>query len=272
MSPHESGKPEGAVDARLRRLAAAAEAHDVTLLSDDEHASVGTGRGSRTWPLDALPDPDDLDWTEIHDVPVALVTGDGTAETVRMLEAMILAADLAAGVASSEAQVAARALLRNRSVDIAVIATRARDVARHGLPTPRAAAAVVLQGGDDAETRLALRNALHARGRLVLNVDDPALEALGAAHEDVVAWCSLEAAHPELGAHVAMGGEGAWLEGDTLVQQEDATRRVVLTVGEIHGATETPRLVACALAATLTATRIGLSLEEARQGLKALRW
>ena len=58
----------------LLALRAAAEARSVAFLSDDEEVSVGLGIGSKSWPVNALPRPEEVHWERVHDVPVVLVT------------------------------------------------------------------------------------------------------------------------------------------------------------------------------------------------------
>ncbi len=74
-------------------LIRAAAQHGVTCLSDDDEISLGLGAGSITWPAGELPASGDVDWSKIHDVPVALITGtNGKSTTVRLLASMIEAA------------------------------------------------------------------------------------------------------------------------------------------------------------------------------------
>ena len=82
----------------LLSLQDAAAERGLAFLSDDDHASVGLGTGSRTWPVDALPRPEEVPWSELSDVPRVLVTGtNGKTTTVRMLAHIASAAGLRAG-------------------------------------------------------------------------------------------------------------------------------------------------------------------------------
>src|SRR5207344_3107526 len=56
-------------------LIAAAEKQRLPAYFDDEMISIGEGEGSLTWPLEALPSPDDIEWDDLHPIPKALVTG-----------------------------------------------------------------------------------------------------------------------------------------------------------------------------------------------------
>src|SRR5215203_69994 len=91
------------VNPELLALRDAAAAQGVSFLSDDRLASVGLGTGSLTWPVDALPAPEAVDWEAIHDVPVLLVTGtNGKTTTVRLLAAMLSETGTVPGVTSTD--------------------------------------------------------------------------------------------------------------------------------------------------------------------------
>src|SRR6185295_5188631 len=87
----------------LIALRDAALARGVTFLADDKAASIGLGTGCRTWPTAALPRPDAVDWSALHDVPVVLITGtNGKTTTVRLLATMLLAAGRIVGTTTSD--------------------------------------------------------------------------------------------------------------------------------------------------------------------------
>ncbi|MDF2759071.1 MAG: Mur ligase, partial [Thermomicrobiales bacterium] len=75
---------------RLLALGEAAQARRLTFLSDEDHASIGSGTGVMVWPVRSIPEPSTIDWTRVHDVPIALVTGsNGKTTVVRLLSAII---------------------------------------------------------------------------------------------------------------------------------------------------------------------------------------
>jgi len=79
------------VNPPLLLLRDAAAERGVQFISDDELVSVGLGRGARTFPVHDLPSEDELDWSAIHDIPVALVTGtNGKSTTVRLVDGWCL--------------------------------------------------------------------------------------------------------------------------------------------------------------------------------------
>ncbi|MBA3258241.1 MAG: Mur ligase, partial [Gemmatimonadales bacterium] len=194
----------------LLALRDAARERGVTFLHGEEQVSVGSGRGVRVWPDHAIPSPSAVDWTQVHDVPIALVTGsNGKTTTVRLLAAMAAAAGRVAGITSTEGvSVAgrlidggdysgpsgARLLLRQPEVEMAILETARGGLLRRGLAVERAVVAVVTNVADDhlgefgvqdvetlARTKLLVARAIGTDGRLVLNADDRVL--VGAARE-----------------------------------------------------------------------------------------
>ena len=196
-------------DPQLAALRAAAAAHGLPLIEDDERISVGAGDGSRCWPRAALPAPDAVPWDLLHDVPTALVTGsNGKTTTVRLLAAMARAAGLTPGLCSTEGVFVAdeavasgdysgpegaRLVLRHPGVQAAILETARGGILRRGLAVSRAGAAVITNISADhfgeygiedahglAETKLSVAYTVAGGGTLVLNADDPVLMAVAA--------------------------------------------------------------------------------------------
>src|SRR4029450_7028241 len=83
---------------RLLAMRQAARRHGVSFIWDDYVTSVGSGTGARVWNTEELPEPETVDWAQVHDVPTALVTGsNGKTTTVRLLTAVATAAGRVAG-------------------------------------------------------------------------------------------------------------------------------------------------------------------------------
>lgn len=273
----------------LVRMLGAAREHDVLFLFDRRLCSVGAGRGVKVWPVDDVPAPDAVDWAAVHDVPVALVTGtNGKSTTVRVVASMVRAAGKIPGCSSTDGvHVAdelleggdyagpegARRVLRDERVDVAVLETARGGMLRRGLGVARARVAAVLNVAEDhlgefgvqsfedlVDAKLVIRRAVEGRGALVLNGDDPALEAWRAKHSVEVDGFSLAG---------RTGETSAWLEGRILVLGRGARRDEIAGVGEIPmtlgGAAA--HNVANALAAVLIGARLGLGTTHLRQGL-----
>src|SRR5262249_14024495 len=221
-------KIEREANPALLALAAAATARNVTFLSGDGKASVGLGSGSQIWSDRNLPDPRDIDWSAVADVPVALVTGtNGKSTTVRLVAAIAQAAGTTAGQCTSDwvkvgsSEIAqgdysgpegARLVLRDARVQCAVLEVARGGILRRGLPIPRAAAAAITNVAADhlgeygildleglADTKFVVAKATRASGHLVLNADDSALVHRASQYRGRVTWFSA-AAVPELRA------------------------------------------------------------------------
>ena len=154
-----SGKIAAERSAPLVALAAAAARHDVTFLAHDGGVSVGLGTGCLTWPDGKTPDTADIDWSSVHDVPVALVTGtNGKSTTVRLIAAIGAEAKKVVGLSSSDwvrvgdeiidvgdysGPAGARMAVRDTRVELAVIEAARGGLMRRGLPVPRADACLI---------------------------------------------------------------------------------------------------------------------------------
>ena len=149
----------------LLAVVQAAEQRDLPVLIDDERLSIGAGDGAGCWLLTQLPAVDALDWPGLHGVPVALVTGsNGKTTTVRLLAAMAHAhgwhtghsctdgvfvdgREFGAGDYSGPA--GARAVLRARGVQAAILETARGGLLRRGLAVQHAQVAVITNVSDD---------------------------------------------------------------------------------------------------------------------------
>jgi UDP-N-acetylmuramyl tripeptide synthase len=225
----------------VRALLAAVAAHGLPYALDDDTLTLGAGAGGRDFALTSLPQPADVPWDELHDIPTALVTGsNGKTTTVRLLAACALSAGwlpaycctdgvfLAAQLLESgdySGPLGARRVMRERTARAAVIETARGGILRRGIAVSRADVALVTNvsadhfgeyGIDDLEgltdVKLSVAGALSDEGMLVLNADDAQLtrRAGGLAarfgHSPTLGWFALDADRPALGAHRARGG------------------------------------------------------------------
>lgn len=226
---------------RVARLLDGADAHALPTTWDDDAVSIGAGRGSRTWPADALPDPDAVDWTALGGAPIALVTGsNGKTTTTRLVAAILRAAGHTVGSSSTDgvrvqgpdgadAEVleegdwagpgGARLVLRHPRVTAAVLETARGGILRRGLAVRRATAAAVTNIAADhfgdygifdlqalAEAKLVVARALVATGGpLVLHAGDATLRDWAAGHPDTppLIWVASDPADLAASAWVA---------------------------------------------------------------------
>ena len=277
----------------LLALRAAARERGVTFLHGEDLVSVGTGRGVQAWPERELPGPSEVDWSRVHDVPMALVTGsNGKTTVVRLLAGMAAATGRVAGLTSTDAvrlggrtldrgdwsgPSGARLLLRQPELEVAVLETARGGLLRRGLQVERADAAVVTNVAEDhfgefgvdtlealAETKLLVARAIGPGGRLVVNADDAVLAPAAARLDVPLAWFSLDAGHPRVAS-----GPAATVERGMVVLRGPGTREEILPLEEIPitlgGAAR--HNIANVLAALAAAGPLGVGAREAREAL-----
>jgi len=289
------GKIAAESNPALIALRDAASARGVAFLWDTELASVGLGAGARTWPVDDLPAPADVDWSAIHDVPLALVTGtNGKSTTVRLVAAMAAAAGRVPGVATTDDVRAgddvldrgdysgpggARMALRDPRVEIAVLETARGGLLRRGLAVARAGVAAVTNiapdhlgdfGIDDLEALADVKLVVaRVADRVVLNADDPLLRARAAGLGRPVMWFSLAGVPHGVSTDSPIDSNACVLDGDLLGLVQDGHAVPIARVDEVPvtcgGAARYN--IANALAAIGIATGLGLPPEAIRVGL-----
>jgi len=289
---------------RLVEFGAACAARGVSFVPDDRVVSAGIGRGAVAWPRRELPDPATVDWSTIHDVPVAMVTGtNGKSTTIRLLAAMVRAAGKVPGMSTTDwvkvgdetldtgdysGPSGARLVLRDRRVDVALLETARGGMLRRGLALPRVDAAAITNvtadhlgefgvgGMDDlVEAKFIVRRAIDATGLLVLNAEDPLQVARAAPLSEPLGWFALDPANPVLRAHVAAGGAAATVEpgarGPAFVLHRGGVRTEIAAVADapitLGGAAR--HNVANALAALLVASQLRLDAAALAAGLRA---
>jgi UDP-N-acetylmuramyl tripeptide synthase len=276
----------------------AARERGLTFLAGEGEVSVGSGAGVIRWPVDALPEPSQVPWCGVRDVPVALVTGsNGKTTVVRLVAAMARRAGRTTGISSTEGVTVqgrtvaegdfsgpegARRVLRHREVETAVLETARGGLLRRGLPVERADVAVVTNIAADhlgefgvstleelAETKLLVARAVDQHGRVVLNADDATLAQASSALQVPIVWFSLEGANPVVTRHLDAGGRAAVVEGDALVLLGGGPRESLGRLGELPiAAGGAARYnVANALAAAAAAEGLGVPAEALRATL-----
>ena len=246
----------------LLGLYSEAHARGLTFLMGEDLVSVGSGKGALIWHIEALPDPDRVEWDLASDIPIALVTGsNGKTTVVRMLGAMLEAAGKTPGLTSTDGVTVgatlleegdfagpsgARMVLRLPETEIAVLETARGGILRRGLPVEHADVAVVTNIADDhlgefgieslpdlADTKLTVAKTLGQNGTLVLNADDPLLVERSRRFNVRINWFSLAPLTPFLRNHLERGGTAAVVDSDTMVLVQDGQRTPLLPVADV---------------------------------------
>lgn len=290
-----------------------AERRGLPVLWDDERTSVGLGCRSVTYTNDAIPPAGEVPWATLGVVPVALVTGtNGKTTSSRLLAHLATRAGYAVGITSSDGVLiggrtleegdwtgpaAARLVLRDPSVELAVLETARGGILRRGLAVDRCDVALLTNVGADhvgsygiddvnAMTRVkgVVAEIVPASGTVALNAHDPNLVAfadglrarvtlfadLDAPRDAAATAAGLEA----LARHRAEGGASVVAEGGLLVLRSPTEPS--RTFGHID---ELPITfggaarynVENALGVVAAAVALGLADDAIREGLASFR-
>ena len=257
------------VNPPLIALQEAAAEHGVDFITDDDELSLGHGCGSQTWSVNELPAPGQVDWSSLHNVPVAMITGtNGKTTCVRLASAVARAAGKIAGVTSTDfvrvgddildegdysGPGGARMLLRDPRLEIAFLEVARGGILRRGLALRQAQAALVTNVAEDhlgqygintvpalIEAKFSVFRTLSDKGVLVLNADDQGLVGHAAKLADEVAdrgqtisWYSLDRNNPCIVEALAGGMPCGWFHEDALWYFDGAEQQRVIGVADI---------------------------------------
>jgi UDP-N-acetylmuramyl pentapeptide synthase len=246
----------------LLALQTAAADQQVPFLWDDDEVSVGFGKNSTTWPVDRLPSPEDVDWSKTGSIPLGIVTGtNGKSTTVRLAASILAAAELQAGITSTDyirvgdeildhgdysGPGGARTLLRHPKSEAVVLEVARGGLLRRGIGVERADGALITNIAADhlgdyginsvaemAEAKFIIRRALGPSAPLILNCDDPESVRMAARLDNRIIWFGLDPCHPILAAHLEAGGQAAYLADGWLVWAEGNTARNIVRIAEV---------------------------------------
>lgn len=231
----------------LGALRARAASQGVPCLIDDEAISFGEGEASRCYARRALPAVEEVPWSTLRAIRMALVTGsNGKTTTTRLIAAMLAAQVGPAHVALSSTDgvaiggefiaqgdysgpVGARLVLRDPRVKAAVLETARGGILRRGLAVASAQVAVVtnvsadhlgeygVESLDDiADAKLTVARVLGRDGTLVINAEDATLAPRIARQVCKVACFALDDEHALLRAARATGRATCGARGGVL--------------------------------------------------------
>ncbi len=253
-------------DPRLLALQAEATRRGLAFLWDDEEVSVGHGCRSMTWGLRALPEVADVPWARLGRVPVALVTGtNGKTTSTRLLARMVAQTGVVVGSSCSDGvaigaqslrtgdwtgPAAARLVLRDPTVEFAVLETARGGILRRGLACDDVDAALITHVTDDhlgtfgiddldgmAEVKAVVARAVRPGGRVVLNARDARLVALAARLTTPVSFfADLErdpSAAAVIDAHAARGGHAVVARGGEVLELQGGAESRLTSVAAV---------------------------------------
>jgi len=284
----------------LIEMERAAAQHAVDFLVDDELVSLGHGIGSRCYPAEQIPAPDEVDWSQIHNVPLAMITGtNGKSTCVRLLDSIARASGHVSGLTSTDfvrvgddmldqgdysGPGGARLLLRDPRLEVAFLEVARGGILRRGLPLRQARAALVTNIAADhlgqygvntlaalTETKFVVRRTLADDGILVANADDSESVSYLAAHpRDNLCWFSLDKSNPQIRQQINLGQRCCFNDGGMLVYGDAQGISEICSVSEVPMTLNGAALhnVHNALGAIGVATAMGYSSAQISTGLQ----
>ena len=283
-------------------IAEEAEERGVSYLGGDGTVSLGLGKNAKVWPEEELPTHDAIDWDEIGDIPVAMVTGtNGKSTTVRITAALCSAAGHVTSLSSSDwvrvgdeildegdysGPAGARLAVRDPRVEMAVIETARGGLMRRGLPVPRADACLITNIAADhlgsygitdvptlADAKFLLSRAIKPGGRLILNADDPFLVDRGPRFGGALTWYGLSFNDRVLSAWLRDGQHAAFMRDEMLFYACDGKEHEILSVVDFEPAMRGAARynISNALGAISLAVALGIPFDAISKGLTSFK-
>ena len=234
-------------------------------------------------------------------IPIAAVTGtNGKTTTVRMVAHILKMAHHTVGLATTDGvyidghrtvegdmtgPVAARMILRDPSVDVAVLETARGGLLRRGMGYHRCDVGAVLnvqadhlglKGIDTLEQLAQVKRIVieTAKDTAVLNADDPlCLKMAAYADAEHLCYVTADSRHPLVREHIRAGGCAVVLEegihGHRIDVHEHKSHMPLVWTNEIPATLDGRAMhnVQNAMFAAAITYRMGVSLEDVRQGL-----
>ncbi len=219
----------------------AALKHDVRFLSDDDYVSVGYGFTCQVYPINQLPEVEEIVWSKIQSIPLALVTGtNGKSTTVRLAAHVIKTAGMKCGITSTDyiridEQIldtgdysgpgGARTLLRHPDTEVAILEVARGGMLRRGLGVNQAHCAAITNVAADhlgdygmdtvadmVAAKFVVRQALNDQQDLILNADDEGVVAFAKNLNNQIVWFSWDADNPVIKQHLQHGGKAVYVK------------------------------------------------------------
>lgn len=278
----------------------AAARHDIDFLVDDDIVSLGHGSGSRSYPIEQIPSPDAVDWSNIHNLPIAMITGtNGKSTSVRLLDGIARSAGQVSGVTSTDfvrvgdevldhgdysGPGGARLLLRDPRLEVAFLEVARGGILRRGLPVRRVRAALVTNIASDhlgqygvntlaalAETKFAVARTLADDGTLIANADDSEIVTfLATRPQRKLCWFSLDKSNLQIQRQISLRRACCFCDRGKLVYFDDSGTTEICTINEVPMTLQGAALhnVSNALGAIGVARAMGYTAAQIAAGLR----
>lgn len=245
-----------------------AKKENVVFLSDDDEASIGYGKHCQIYPIDKIPNPDDINWQQARRIPVAIVTGtNGKSTTVRLADSVAKAANKSCGITSTDyirvgekildtgdysGPGGARMLLRHPDTEVAFLEVARGGLLRRGIGINQASAVAITNVAKDhlgqygintladmVETKFIVRQAINEQQALILNADDAGcvdfarslLQHPQQSHN--IVWFSWSHDNPLIQQHIENDGTVCYIEDDTLYYHTAKIKTAIISVSDI---------------------------------------
>ncbi len=284
---------------KLIALQKAAAHKKVKFLSDDDDISLGYGETCQVYAVNNLPNIEDIDWSSIKDIPVAMVTGtNGKSTTVRLASSVVKAAGLRCGITSTDyirvgdkildagdysGPGGARTLLRHPETQTALLEVARGGMLRRGLGVNQATCVVVTNVAEDhlgeygintlsdmVKAKFTVRQSINKEQDLILNADDVGSVNFAQTLDNTIVWFSWNADNPIIQQHIIHGGKVCFIEDGFIIYHDGTQKQSIVAVKDIPitfgGAAK--HNVHNALVVTAMCRALGFNNATIAQGLK----
>ncbi|GAA0855052.1 Mur ligase family protein [Aliiglaciecola litoralis] len=243
---------------RLITLLGLAKQKGVSAISDDDEFSLGMGASAEIWPIRALPDPQQLDWSRYSDIPRAFITGtNGKSTSVRLASEIAKAANFCAGVTSTDfikvgdeiidegdysGPGGARMLLRDSRTEMAFLEVARGGILRRGLPIEKVDAALITNVASDhlgqygintvaelAQVKFVVTKGLADTGVLVTNADNPWTVEQAKYVNCEICWFSESASNPLIMKNLSEGKPVVYADNGKVIYVDNIGQKTTAT-------------------------------------------
>jgi cyanophycin synthetase len=277
----------------------AALEHNVVFLSDDDEVSIGYGKTCQIFPVTNIPHVDTINWDEVKDIPVALVTGtNGKSTTVRLASSVVNAAGKRCGITSTDyirvgneiidhgdysGPGGARTLLRHPKTEVAFLEVARGGMLRRGIGINQASAALITNVSEDhlgeyginslddmVEAKFIVRQIINGNQDLILNADDKGCVNFAKQLNNSIIWFSWTKENPIIQAQIKKHLPVCYVNNDNIYFHSNSSEQKILSVKEIPitlgGAAK--HNIHNALGVVALSFSLGFKLQDIQSGLK----